>query len=84
VQKGNARLYNRGGIARTKAALHSGGRVVFWSANPDKDFARSLENVFKSVECIGAKAYPKANDSPTPCSLRTGIDRIRQFTTLDP
>jgi spermidine synthase len=60
VQKGNARLYNRGGIARTKAALHPGGRVVFWSANPDKDFARSLEKVFKNVECIGAKAYPKA------------------------
>lgn len=60
VQKGNARLYNRGGIARTKAALHPGGRVVFWSANPDKDFARSLEKVFKKVECIGAKAYPKA------------------------
>jgi spermidine synthase len=60
VQQGNARLYNRGGIARTKAALHAGGRVVFWSANPDKDFARSLEKVFKNVECIGAKAYPKA------------------------
>lgn len=60
VQKGNARLYNRGGIERTKAALHSGGRVVFWSANPDKDFARSLERIFKNVECIGAKAYPKA------------------------
>jgi spermidine synthase len=60
VQKGNAKLYNRGGIARTKAALHSGGRVVFWSANPDKDFARSLERVFQNVECIGAKAYPKA------------------------
>jgi spermidine synthase len=60
VQKGNARLYNRGGLERTKAALHSGGRVVFWSANPDKDFARSLERVFKNVQCIGAKAYPKA------------------------
>ncbi len=60
VQKGNAKLYNRGGIARTKAAMHSGGRVVFWSANPDKDFARSLERVFQNVECIGAKAYPKA------------------------
>ena len=60
VQKGNAKLYNRGGIERTKAALHSGGRVVFWSANPDKDFARSLERAFKNVECIGAKAYPKA------------------------
>lgn len=60
VQKGNARLYQPGGIARTKDALHSGGRVVYWSANPDKDFARSLEKVFKKVECIGAKAYPKA------------------------
>ena len=60
VQKGNARLYNRDGIGRTKAALHAGGRVVFWSANPDKDFARSLEKVFKNVECISAKAYPKA------------------------
>lgn len=60
VQKGNVRLYNRGGLERTKAALHSGGRVVFWSANPDKDFARSLERVFKNVQCIGAKAYPKA------------------------
>lgn len=60
VQKGNAKLYNRGGIARTKAALHAGGRVVFWSANPDKDFARSLGLAFKRVECIGAKAYPKA------------------------
>ncbi len=60
VQKGNAQLYNRGGIARTHAALHVGGRVVFWSANPDKDFARSLERVFQNVECISAKAYPKA------------------------
>lgn len=60
VQKGNARLYNRGGIARTHAALHPGGRVVFWSANPDKDFARSLERVFGKVQCIPAKAYPKA------------------------
>ncbi len=60
VRQGNAGLYDRSGIARTKAALHPGGRVVFWSANPDKDFARTLERVFKNVECIGAKAYPKA------------------------
>lgn len=60
VQEGNARLYNRGGIDRAKAALHPGGRVVYWSANQDKTFARSLERVFKNVECIAAKAYPKA------------------------
>lgn len=60
VQKGNARLYKRAGLERIKAALHPGGRVVFWSANQDKDFAESLKKVFKNVECVGAKAYPKA------------------------
>ena len=60
VQQGNARLYNRGGLSRTLTALLPGGRVVFWSANRDPDFARSLERVFKKVECIGAKAYPQA------------------------
>jgi len=60
VQKGNARLYNRAGLERVKNALNPGGRVVYWSANQDKDFAKSLERVFKNVECIGAKAYPKA------------------------
>jgi spermidine synthase len=60
VQRANAGLYNRGGIARTKSSLYPHGRVVFWSANPDKGFARSLERVFSKVECIGAKAYPKA------------------------
>ena len=60
VQAGNARLYDRGGIARTHAALHPGGRVVFWSANRDSAFEKSLERVFQRVECISAKAYPQA------------------------
>ncbi|MBG7608778.1 MAG: spermine synthase [Verrucomicrobia bacterium] len=60
VQKGNAKLYDGGGISRVKAALRPGGCVVYWSANQDKTFARSLGKFFKSVECVGAKAYPKA------------------------
>ena len=60
VQKGNAGLYGSGGIGRAKAALHPGGRVIYWSANQDKGFAKSLGKVFRKVECIGAKAYPKA------------------------
>ncbi len=60
VQKGNAGLYDKGGIALAKAALQPGGRVVYWSANQDKAFARSLGKIYRSVECIGAKAYPKA------------------------
>jgi spermidine synthase len=60
VQRDNAKLYHRGGLNRTKAALHARGRVVFWSANPDKMFERLLRNIFPRVECIAAKAYPKA------------------------
>ena len=60
VQKGNAKLYDGNGLARAKAALHPGGRVVYWSANPDKSFVRSLGKHFGNVQAIGAKAYPKA------------------------
>ncbi|MES2438606.1 MAG: spermine synthase [Verrucomicrobiota bacterium] len=60
VQNVNERLYAKPGITRIKNALQPGGRVIFWSAHPDKSFARSLEGFFKKVECIGAKAYPKA------------------------
>lgn len=60
VQKGNARLYDLNGIALARAALRPGGRVVYWSANQDKGFARSLGKVFGNVEAVGAKAYPKA------------------------
>ncbi len=60
VQKGNERLYTGAGIKRVKAALEPGGRVIFWSAHPDKAFARTLEGSFKHVECISAKAYPQA------------------------
>jgi spermidine synthase len=60
VQKSNAKLYDGGGISRARAALHPGGRIVYWSANPDKSFARSLAKHFINVQAIGAKAYPKA------------------------
>lgn len=60
VQKTNCGLYDKAGIASAKAALHPGGRVVYWSANQDKSFARALGKVYRNVECVGAKAYPKA------------------------
>jgi len=60
VQKGNERLYAKPGIQRIRNALHPEGRVIFWSAHPDKSFANSLKNSFKNVEAISAKAYPKA------------------------
>jgi spermidine synthase len=60
VQKGNERLYAKPGILRIKQALQPGGRVIFWSAHPDRSFAQSLKALFKNVECISAKAYPQA------------------------
>lgn len=60
VQAGNAGLYDASGIGRVYAALHPGGCVVYWSANADQRFARSLRKVFGHVETIRAKSYPKA------------------------
>ena len=60
VQKGNARLYKRRGLEIARAALRPRGRVVYWSAHPDRGFVKSLKQVFSKVEAIPAKAYPKA------------------------
>lgn len=60
VQKGNERLYAKPGIQRIRNALQPGGRVIFWSAHPDKSFASALKGQFKNVEAIRAKAYLKA------------------------
>jgi hypothetical protein len=53
-------VYRRRGLELVKSALNPQGRVVYWSANRDDDFAASLKRVFSSVDCISAKAYPKA------------------------
>lgn len=60
VQEGNARLYARKGLQMIAKSLRPGGRAVFWSAHPDKAFAKSMQRDFKNVEAIPAKAYPKA------------------------
>jgi uncharacterized membrane protein len=60
VQNVNERLYAKPGIVRIKNALEREGRVIFWSAHPDQAFAKALQGLFKHVECIPAKAYPKA------------------------
>ncbi len=63
VQRGNARLYAKAGLSRVREALRPGGRVVFWSANRDGGFAELLRRAFAKVECVSAKAYPKAKRS---------------------
>lgn len=60
VQHGNAHLYSRKGLELVKAALGRKGRVVFWSANEDKAFAKLLGKIFRKVESVPCKPYPKA------------------------
>lgn len=60
VQTDNAGLYDHAGIARVRAALHPGGRVVYWSANADARFAAALRKVFGHADVVRAKPYPKA------------------------
>jgi spermidine synthase len=60
AQNANQRLYARPGIVRIKNALQPAGRVVFWSAHADESFAASLKGSFKNVQCVRAKAHPKA------------------------
>lgn len=60
VQNDNSSLYDRGGLQQVKAALTKKGRVVFWSANTDKAFEKRMEKVFRNVQSVPMKAYPKA------------------------
>lgn len=53
----NASLYHRSGLLHTKAALRPGGCVGYWSAAPDKGFAKLLERVGYRVEVQSARAH---------------------------
>ncbi len=60
VQDGNVRLYSNRGLRIVQAALAKHGKVVFWSANEDSKFEKSLGKVFRNVHAVPAKAYPQA------------------------
>ena len=53
----NAELYHRTGLLLAKAALRPGGCVGYWSAAPDKGFAKLLERVGYRVEVHSARAH---------------------------
>jgi len=46
----NDALYDRAGIASTRAALRAGGVIGYWSASPDADFEKRLTRVGLAVE----------------------------------
>jgi spermidine synthase len=63
VDRGNARLYEGGGLKVLSRALRVGGRAVFWSLTEDRSFVARLERAGFRAEVVVAKAYPKAKRS---------------------
>ena len=63
VQTGNGRLYESPGLSAVFRALKPGGRAAYWSAVPDKAFARRLAGAGFTVECVAARAWAKARRS---------------------
>lgn len=60
VQRGNARLYDDMGLGKIFSALTPKGRVVIWSAAPDRAFAARVAKAGFKVEVIAAKVHATA------------------------
>jgi spermidine synthase len=54
THKGNANLYKRAGLARTRDALRPGGTLAVWSTFASKTFTTWLETVGFEVELVRA------------------------------
>ena len=60
VQKKNSRLYDWRGLKLIHKALKPGGRVAFWSAEPEPEFLGQLTRVGFGAEEFPAKAHERA------------------------
>lgn len=61
VRADNASLYDRRGVERLLAALRPGGRLLVWSAGPDRAFERRLAAAgFATVRTDAARAGARA------------------------
>ena len=60
VQKKNSRLYGWRGLKLIRNALKPGGRVAFWSAEPEPEFPGELERAGFLTEEYPAKAHERA------------------------
>lgn len=59
----NAGLYRRRGVQAAIAALRPGGRLAYWSADPDPRFASLLRDVGLEVEEVRARAHATSGGS---------------------
>ncbi|MEO0055650.1 MAG: hypothetical protein RLZZ50_1597 [Verrucomicrobiota bacterium] len=61
VSGGNSSLYDRRGVERLFAALRPGGRLLVWSAGPDRGFERRLASAgFTGVRADAPRAGVRA------------------------
>ncbi len=60
VQTANARLYDARGLQLLATALAPGGRLVVWSAGPDRAFERRLAQADFRVEAVPVKIHAGA------------------------
>lgn len=63
VQRENSRLYDRRGFGLIRRALKPGGKVAFWSAEPERFFVEQLERAGFTVESHPAKAHERSKRS---------------------
>ena len=63
VQQGNARLYAPPGLRLLATVLAPGGRLVVWSAGPDRAFEQRLAQAGFRVETVPVPAHPGARQN---------------------
>ncbi len=60
IQPDNDRLYDRQGLGLIYDALRPGGRVTFWSADPERGFVKKLRKAGFEAEEVSARAHKNA------------------------
>jgi spermidine synthase len=62
---GNAGLYRRAGVRAAASALRPGGRLAYWSADEDPQFAALLRSAGLAVETVRVRAHATSGGAHT-------------------
>ena len=73
----NARLYARGGIMDTVAALRPGGTIVYWSVGDDRSFAGALRAARLKVDAMQVRAHDTTGPMHTLYVATPRVDEQR-------
>jgi spermidine synthase len=61
----NAALYRRAGVRAAASALRPGGRLAYWSADEDPQFAALLRSIGLTVETVRVRAHATSGGAHT-------------------